>query len=94
MTNYSAAAQDLSSNLSLNALKRLIEPFRDMKMLIGITCRPEFYDFLIKGAAPTTKNCKSNEAICLYIIKNQKQPVRYWYNNQYKEFREYLKKNT
>lgn len=95
MTNYSAVAQDLSSNLSLNKLKEIIEPFRDMKILIGITCRPEIKDYLLENAPIKSYNetINGNHGIELYTVNSQKESVKYWYSNQKQELNEYLKKN-
>lgn len=88
-------AQDLSSNLTLNKLKELIEPFRDIKILIGITCRPEFYDYLVKEFQETksTSLLPDYYGVQVYKINNQKQNIKYWYNNQVKELDKYLKEN-
>lgn len=99
MTNqtntYSEAIQDLSSNLSLNKLKQLIEPFRDMKILIGITCRPEFYDHLTKTESfiKTKESMDDLSMVKLYVVNNQEQPVKYWYNHGDNKLNEYLKEN-
>lgn len=91
---YQSATQDLSSNLSLNKLKEIIEPFRSMKMLIAITCRPEFYDYLLKLPELKTETGFDNTFDPeIFVIYNQKQNIKYWYNNQKQELVQYLKKN-
>jgi hypothetical protein len=94
--NYIYSVQDLCNNLSLNKLKQLIEPFRDMKMLVGITCHPELMDFLTKDI-PLKKDNSILEkdsfykGVPIYKINNQKEPIKYFYND--KELNEYLKNN-
>lgn len=90
MTN-SIAAQDLADKLTLNKLKELIEPFRNNKILIGITCRPEFYDYLIES---TEKFFDKNHfgGVEIYKVINQQEQVKYFYNNH--ELSEYLKNNV
>lgn len=89
MNTFSTSVQDLSSNLSLNKLKELIEPFRDMKMLVGITCRPEFYYHLIDNIKEETGYAFFG--VELYRVSSQEEDVKYFYNK--KELREYLDKN-
>lgn len=98
---YSTVIQDLEDNLTLNKLKQLIEPFRDMKTLIGITARSEIKNYFLKNI-PMKKMDKNDlyfnspdslYGINFYVVNFQKEPIKYWYNNQEKELREYLKNN-
>ena len=101
-TDFSTAARDLIDTLSLDKLRNLIEPFRKEKFLIGITCRPEFYDALTQdvifkqmdAADPYYSKPNSYCGINLSIVNSQEEPVKYWHNNQEKELREYLKNNV
>lgn len=101
MTNYSSTVQDLSSNLTLDKLKQAIEPFRDTKFLIGITARPEIKNYLLENIP--TKTMDKNDVyfnspdslygVKFYVVNSQKEPIKYWYNDQEKELREYLINN-
>lgn len=88
MTNFSATIQDLSNNLTLDKLKQIIEPFRNVKILVGITCRTNVYDYILKTI---TKDIEGIFSIPLYKINNQKENVKYFYDN--KELKDYLIKN-
>ena len=101
-TNYSVVKEDLMGKLSLNKLRSLIEPFKNQKILIAITARAEFKDYLTKDI-PMTQMEKNNPyynspssycGINFYVIKSQVEAVKYWYNDQSKELHTYLKNNV
>lgn len=99
--NLSSIVQDLSSNLTLNKLKNLIEPFKNTKILIAITARAEIRNYILENV-PTVK-MKENDlffnspdsfmGVNFYVVNSQIEPVKYWYNNQQEELKEYLNNN-
>lgn len=95
-TNNYSSAQDLTSNLTLNKIKKLIEPFKNIKILIGITCKPEFYDYIIKEFEEVKSKSLARDfyGVDIYKISNQEENVKYWYNNQKEELNKYLKNNV
>lgn len=94
---YSAAVNNLSSALTLEALRETMGLVKNVNFLIAITCRPEFYDYLInlKEIQKIDSGPFWNDLIGadVYKITSQKENIKYWYNDQKEELNEYLKNN-